>query len=115
MVQVIIYHISHGGAGDTLYEGKTNTGGGAYTWVNKIQVGTPTSPLNSIPRTANVGSMCVVSQKMTTIQSTNLSMIGASNYASINGSMCEIVIFPTILPDADRIAVEDYLISKWGI
>jgi hypothetical protein len=109
------HYISHGGLGDTLYEGKTNTGGGAYTYKNKVQIGTPESPLNSIPRTANVGSMCVVSQKMTSIQSTYLSMIGASQYASINGSMCEIVLFPTILSDADRIAVEDYLIAKWGI
>ena len=94
---------------------EVNTGGGAYTYVNKVQIGTPSSPLNSIPRTANVGSMCVVSQKMTSIQSTNLSMIGASSYSSINGSICEIVLFPTIISDADRISVEDHLISKWGL
>jgi len=109
------HYISHGGLGDTLYEGKTNTGGGAYTYVNKVEIGTPASPLNSIPRTANVGSICVVSQKMTSIQSTNLFMIGASTYASINGSICEIVLFPTILADADRIAVENHLIAKWGL
>jgi len=109
------HYISHGGAGDTLYEGKVNTGGGAYTYKNKVQIGTPASPLNSIPRTANVGSVCVVSQKMTSIQSTYLSMIGASQYASMNGSMCEIVLFPTILSDTDRIAVEDHLITKWGV
>ena len=34
---------------------------------------------------------------------------------SLNGYMCEIIIYPSILSDSDRNTVESYLATKWGI
>lgn len=49
-----------------------------------------------------------------------LNTLGASYYNGsysgfFEGDICEVVIYNTALSDADREAVEDYLIAKWGI
>jgi len=38
---------------------------------------------------------------------------GGSDY--LNGDICEIIIYDSALSDTDREAVEDYLMTKWGI
>ena len=63
--------------------------------------------------------MCVVSQTFSTVQTSNLIAIGTNLFDAlgryIKGKMCEIIIFPTKLSDANRITIETHLMNKWGI
>ena len=110
-------YISHGGANNTLIHGNSNAGGPANTWVNHTQVGTPTTPLDSIPR-SYVNNMAVQIQVYTIQKTSNITTIGRNmDYSTgwINGVICEIVIFPTALTDTERTTIVDHLIAKWGV
>jgi hypothetical protein len=111
-------YLSHGGGGNTLYYGESFASGNAYSWVNKVQIGTPSSGIDSISRTF-VNNMCVVSQTFSTVQTSNLIAIGTNLFDAlgryIKGKMCEIIIFPTKLSDANRITIETHLMNKWGV
>jgi hypothetical protein len=41
--------------------------------------------------------------------------VGRNQSAYITGDICEIILYNTVLSDADRAGVETYLITKWGI
>ena len=39
----------------------------------------------------------------------------AGSSFNLDGDICEIIIYDSALSDTDREAVEDYLMTKWGI
>jgi hypothetical protein len=110
-------YISHGGLNNTLIHGNGNAGGPANTWVNHTQVGNPSTPLDSIPR-SYVNNLAVQTQVYTIQKTSNITTIGRNmDYSTgwINGVICEIVIFPTALTDTERTTIVDHLITKWGV
>ena len=108
------YLVSHGDATNTLFW----TGLDANTWANKVQIGTPSSATDTIPR-SYVNNLAVITQTMTSLKTSDINGIGYQylypNFTNIMGKMCEIVFFPTQLSDADRITAENHLMNKWGI
>ena len=66
-----------------------------------------------------MNNLVVLTQTMTSLKTSDINGIGNQylypNESNINGKMCEIVFFPTMLSNTDRLTAETHLMNKWGI
>lgn len=112
------YPVMHGGTGTTLFIEQGGTG------ISNGDVRLNKTPLavvsNGNPRSL-VNGMTVQSHSFGTrgVQQFALKTLGWQFHngggSAMNGTFCQLVVFPTVLSAGDLSSVEDLLIAKWGI
>ena len=108
----LVYERSNsGGDGYTLH-GTANTSTGYFVVV------TTRNGTTSVATRRNGSAIATVTSGANVTNGANLTWAGIGRLDSVTfhqGNACEIIVYNSALSDANRAAVENYLISKWGI
>ena len=110
---------------NVLYESSTNnasvftTHGSASTLTGSFLIVTTRTATTSIATRRNGSALATVSSGagVTNAAGGSWSAVGRGdgNNLTHNGDICEIILYDSALSDANRSAVESYLLTKWGI